>query len=996
MQHAQQYLARVLPWPQEGDEPAYVNIEWSTTRLHPTSGKPLWNGRACRSVQEAVNTVGWALKLEDTKDIYVCLSTQRRADERTAKTSGRTYLRSIRGQENAVALKSLFLDIDAKPGPNGYADMNEAVTALGNFLKAVNLPKPSLVVSSGGGLHVYWTLTRPLPLHEWQPLAYALAEATKRHGLKCDTQCTIDGARILRVPDTFNRKNEEPRPVRLAGTPTDFDYTVERMAQALEPYKTITPSNPLPPRMPLKGPSDLSAGVDMGASAPADLKSVARSCGFIRDAIITNGKDLANPLWNLTTLISTFAQNGRAMAHVMGMGHPGYTKESTDELYDRKERERQNKGLGWPSCKTISASGSTWCQGCPHFAAGRSPLNLATKAAPSVAAAGVSGVLGATALQPGHAGLAGRAGQGPRQDDLPAGYVRRADNVVCIVVLGNDGATQTLEPISTYPMWEPRIQKQPHYTLNFMSVTETGRTTQIALPLKEASTADGLKRLLWGQGLPLRPKETKGMMDFMVSWIEKLQKDKQRVVNSAPFGWAQRGGITEGFVYGGQLWTPNGPSAAANPDPLIASQYEPVGEKDPWIIAANMITSQGRPQLDAIIASAFAAPLVKFTNEQGILISTYSQESGIGKTTTMRIAQAVWGDPSRAMQGLNDTQNSVVGKIGELRSLPMYWDELKSEEDTKRFVKLVFQLTQGREKARMTQAVTQRAQGTWRTMLISASNDSIVDHVMAQSRQTTAGINRVFEYEVAPAVNNKGQINPADAQKIVGALDDNYGVVGREYAEWLGLNHKMLEKEVFEFHRDTGAELGMSAEERYWQVTISTLLLGARYANKLGYTAIDEVRLKSFLAGVIKRMRGDKANAPVDMKKAGNISNTLAQFLNAMRARHTLKTNQIHVGRGKPAAGSIKVLNDASKLDAIYVHIGQDDKLLRMSSTQLSQWLSDRGDSRHLFMRALEQQMGAKSLNARIGAGTQYAGATEYIIEIDLKGSTVLNFLDET
>ena len=43
-------------------------------------------------------------------------------------------------------------------------------------------------MKSGGGLHIYFTLSRALTRAEWQPLAHALAEAGKRHGLKADYQ----------------------------------------------------------------------------------------------------------------------------------------------------------------------------------------------------------------------------------------------------------------------------------------------------------------------------------------------------------------------------------------------------------------------------------------------------------------------------------------------------------------------------------------------------------------------------------------------------------------------------------------------------------------------------------------------------------------------------------------------------------------------------------------------------------------------------------------
>jgi hypothetical protein len=196
--------------------------------------------RAVKSVDQAVKTVEWALTLRDTCDVYVCLSSQRVAQEATTK-KGHTYFKPVRSQANAVALKSLYLDIDIKPSGNGYANMDEAVAALGDFLGAANLPKASCIVKSGGGLHVYFTFVHSLPVEQWKPLAFALVEATKRHGLKCDA-VTTDSARILRVAGTWNRKTDPPRPVTLVGGRTGPDYSFERIQQALEPYKVALPS----------------------------------------------------------------------------------------------------------------------------------------------------------------------------------------------------------------------------------------------------------------------------------------------------------------------------------------------------------------------------------------------------------------------------------------------------------------------------------------------------------------------------------------------------------------------------------------------------------------------------------------------------------------------------------------------------------------------------------------------------------------------------------
>ena len=995
MQSAQEYLAKVLPWPQDGDAPAYVNIHWSQAKLNQ-HGKPFWSGRATRTVKEAVSTVKWALSLDDVKDIYVCMSSQADAREQVSK-AGHKFLLPVRGQSTAVALKSLFMDLDAKgKDKDSYDTLAEAFTAFTDFLKAVGLPNPNVIVKTGGGFHVYWTFDRALSRDEWQPLANALAMAAKTHGLRADTGCTIDAARILRIPGTVNRKLDVGRPVVLAGGRTGGDYSVARLETALQPFKGVTPKVTTPTSWvaewdkvlsrlpPITESSELSSGIEENEGPPIDLKDVTKECAFLNEAVTTGGKDFANPLWNLTTLISTFTEGGRNDAHVMGCKHADYTTETTDELYDRKLRERQSKDLGWPACRTVSNSGFAGCQACPHFAANRSPLNFAATQLVTTSAASANATQGTQPVS------------GPNGADLPVGYSRRHDGVICQILVAEDG-TQTAEPICSYAMTIPSIQVYPIYTLNFATVTESGRTSQIIVPTGELSDKSSMRKSLLKQGIALKENESKKVMEFFMSWIEKLQRTKSMVVSSSPFGWStdSKSNI-EGFVYGGNLWMPTGDRSAANPDPVLARRYKPTGAIDPWVAAAKLITDQKRPALDAIIASAFAAPLIKFCHEPGVLMSTYSTASGIGKTTTMKVAQAVWGHPKRAMQGLDDTRNSVFSKIGQLQNLPLFWDELKTEAEHKEFVKIAFGLTKEKEKERMNQNATMRESGSWQTLLVSASNDSIMNFVVQQTKQTAAGIYRVFEYEVPAATNTIGQIDQADASRIIGRLEDNYGHIGLEYARYLGSNHASIEKDVEAFYKAIGNEINTQNEERYWRVMLACLLKGAEYSNKLGFTNIDGFALKKFLFKVVDDLRVERNNQPVDLNIAFNVSNVLAQFLNDMRSRHTLRTNKIHVGRGKPSLGAIIIKTiDTSRLEAIRVHVGEDDKMVRISKTYMNDWLQKNGYSPHAIMKAMGVEFGMVSIQARMGGGTQFAGSSEYLLEIDLTKNNHTNFIDE-
>ena len=369
LNRARLFLAKAVPWPVNGE--GYINITWSEKK--PETDQTFWSGRACQTLDEAVSTLRWITSKPGKREIYVCMSCQRTARERVSG-NGHKYLTPIRNQQNVIALKSLYLDIDFKGGEHGYDTPHDAIEALSHFLKATGLPKPSIMVKSGGGLHIYYTFTRPLSREEWQPLAHALAEAGKRHGLKADWQVTTDSARILRIPGTTNNKQDVPRPVTLAAI-KELDLDPAILAEALKPYTKQQRPTAKPLVIDPPGSHDeLGAGINKHKYDPVHLDDLSNECAFIRDAIATGGASYTNPLWNLTTLAATFSDDPRNDAHRMGDKHPDYTEQSTDELLERKQREREEKGLGFPTCAAIANAGCMLCQTCPHFSKGRSPL----------------------------------------------------------------------------------------------------------------------------------------------------------------------------------------------------------------------------------------------------------------------------------------------------------------------------------------------------------------------------------------------------------------------------------------------------------------------------------------------------------------------------------------------------------------------------------------------------------------------------------------------
>lgn len=926
---------------------AYLNIHWSKPG---PNNKKFWDGRACESVDEAVKTLAWLLKGQPAPDLYVCMSLQN-ACKHKVSAKGHAYKQAERFQTNAVGLRSLFIDVDVKDG--AYPDTDAALDGLRDFIDKVGLPMPSAVVGSGsGGFHAHWALDHDLSRDDWQVLANALAKAATTHGLHFDSQCTIDAARILRVPGTFNNKHEVPQPVTLMSL--GERVSLDEMRAVLGGYIVATPFKAV-----VRLNDDLGAGVTSKAK-PISIHDVGKGCPFVKRTLDTGGEANPNPLWFLTAAIATFTEEGEEALHLMSSGHPGYNPEQTSQLYQRVSQKQKERDTGWPQCDKIAGYGCQECASCPLLAARKSPLNHALPAANDTP-----------------------------KDVLPDQYFRNPEGIVFRRVIDETGAAISFQ-VSPYPMWDAWLSNNP-WTLHFVTKTDTGPKTRLEIPTEVITAKDALPKFLGAKGIFVGEKAAKILKEFLLAWIQKLQNTKDAVISSAPFGWSIVDGKREGFSYGGRVWTPGEDRPAINPDPYLQAQYSPLGDITPWSQIAKIITDQRRPGLDVILASAFAAPLISLTSEPGVMINAYSTESGIGKTTAMRAAQAVWGHPIRAMQGLDDTINSAMRKISSISVLPLYWDEIKTDQQTQRFADLAFKLTRGTDKGRLKSDSTFMVQGEWSTMLISASNDSILDALQRANKSTSAGLYRAFEYTVPPL---KSRADPTYVDQVLAKLRNNYGQAGLLYAKFLGANHERIEAEIVQFQQDLIEKYEFTQEERFWRVTVATILLGGRYANELGLTDIDLVTLEDFLVTVLGKMRTEIKEAPADISKDIAVSTIIAQFLNAMRARHTLVTNRIWVSKGKPTAGAIKVLCDGSKLQEIIVHKGKDDGLMRISSTAFSKWMAEHGYSRHAFTKKMKDEFGLKDVHGKLGGGTEFASAVEYLIEIDLNDPKLMEFVE--
>lgn len=943
------FLTAVIPWTE-----GYATIHW-----HRPGGKFL--GRSCLAVEDAIRIVN-ECKKKGQFDIYFCLSRQK------MKTGHRS-------RDNATALQSVWLDVDIAPDdPNKYSTPAEAIASVLFFCKLLEIPPPSLIVLSGGGLHCYWLSDRILTVDEWQYFANGLKTAARNANLKIDAGVTGDAARVLRVPDTLNYKYDPPRPVRLLksmcnGKRHDFSFIFAALVK-LVPVRAMANGKlgPLPAAFAHLPPADFSKGVE--EYPPLDFEPIKAGCPWLREAYETGGRFFDEPQWNLTTLCATFMENGNDLAHKFGNKHPDYSFETTEQKWNSKNRSRRDKSLGWPYCRTIQDSGSRFCSSCPHLSLGKSPLHLGLPAAGDATPEEVEELGGKTS----------------KEFELPKGFCLNESGHICAVVPGkkmNGSVAPTrLLQLARNIITKPSLQhQQGHLGLAFVSATDRGNSHEVFLSSPNCFGNNLFTHLAEKCVLYNENREAKDYMQkLMPSWLDKLRLEQTAQREPGTLGWRYEKGQLYGFAYGGILFLTSGsvmPIVSSAEDEFY-SHYRPVGTIEPWLRAAKLLTDRKRPELDTIISIAFASPLMALCgNVYGAILSAWG-DPGTSKSTAQQVAAAVWGNPKQTRESLNSTAKSVQGRLGRTKNLPAYWDDIQDEKHQEALFQTMFVATQGAEGGRLNTDATMKERKDWQTLLVACSNASFVEFLIKKQKSTTAGMRRVFEFEYNKKPNEPGIIDALDAHHTFAELEHNYGAMGLEYAKLLTKDNESIRKLLSDITRAFKDSVKGTTDENYWWNMCGTLLTGAALANRLG-AEMDVPAMASFLSRAFLRNRMIRAGEGTEGGSWINTEHSLASFLNF----HTGSGNSIYTNvTFRHRAHPINILRHPLQGRPVYVHVIRDERKILISKAKFRHYLNENGIQPRQVMDGLVKFLKAREVRMTLGAGTGLGLVQEQVFEI--------------
>ncbi|MCL2076398.1 MAG: primase C-terminal domain-containing protein [Betaproteobacteria bacterium] len=772
-----------------------------------------------------------------------------------------SFTEQRRRQVNVLQKKSLYLDIDAgedkhsKNPEETYPTANAALTALQNFVASTGLA-PTVIASSGAGLHVYWALDVPVSEPVWKKLAARLQNLADRHGLKADRQCTMDSARLLRPVGALHGNGRRVTAKRFHG-----EYTLAELEAALD---------------------QALSGKKLTIHMSEVDKTQGKSCQSLDRRDISG--DIITPLDG--GVIRCGERNGtlfRLAAGYRALGH------SEAEILDllREDNKRCEAPVADDELAVITGS--------------------AMKYEPNTAATPPEE---GEQLPPGFPNLAALPGKfsvrwGADGEPLLCGFMNADDEdgkkvLTSFVRGGLFYLTQWCLPTcGTVAKADEDIEAYAEFRFRSQKTRwQTG-----IIPAGLLADPGALAKHLAKHNIHLITSGARNsalLRRYVMTLLDAVRKRADSIPARVSFGFQilPEGGMA--FVHGGFAATAGGFRRAV-PGKHLRSLVEGFSvpclrgiEPDefgvyadadviPCLTDAARGVAHGFAEAYPLAAHApyrfaaamtVAAPLMVFFGEflpdeqpdvlpsTGFGLNLYSQDSGRGKSVLQMLCAYAMAHPSAlaisgaiAGGGSGTSPTAVMSTLKALASYPLICDEI-TNSDPEALSAVFYSLSLGREKRRATQVGGLLDSGRWATMALSSSNVSIRD-LMSSVRSTgSAEQLRFLEINLDTA---DGAALGSDLSVIQGIVRrrfaPNRGAIPLLLANYVVRNPASVSAAAVQLQTTVADKLGLHTKERFYARALAAALLAQRILDTYGVSLFSDADI---VAGFKKALKDSR------------------------------------------------------------------------------------------------------------------------------------------
>lgn len=661
-----------------------------------------------------------------------------------------------------IEVTCIWADLDFKSVPGGAIEV---------FRRIKDLPlRPSLVINSGYGRHVYYAFNTPLRGSEllvWDELIRGLRDTLQ-------SDATVDLARRLRLPGTLNVKEARPELCHICDEESSWvRYSLEEVRGAFR-------DAPARPR-----PRDRSAAPAPASSLPDDwLREIWSHAELNKRRVskpvieaITTGK------WKVRTGVNAGREDDQSSRDNMianTLLELEFTEEEVADIF------------------------RAYPEGCGSKAAdpkhGEVYLDRTIKAAvrnqKEKGRTGGNNAKGASAKTKPAAGPERAAGVGsngaPAPDDLPEGF-EGGNGLPSYYEFHADGSVWHHRPMSD---WDKSLPKPEQVSSSFMRIVEihenidTGQLSAsveykygnvvrvTTIPRAQMVEARSLVTALGGAGAPVTSNNARKVVSYLAAYetcfIDQIPKKKV----TSRFGRGRNDGPF--FLPGMESDIEFAPTGAGDMS-LYRGFASRRGTLQEWRDTMNLVASDTMMIPQVAVLAALVPPLQSKLQIPNFILDI-NGTTGCGKSITAKLAASVWGkprEPDSIMLQWEVTKVAAEQIAGMCSDLPVFLDDAQHvSDDLKKTV--IYMIANGKGKARGSKAGGIRDTPYWHTVCISTLEHPL--HEASPHEGARARLLPVGGVEVRPF--------PRGMKSFVDGLErsimDNHGRAGELFIRHIG------------------------------------------------------------------------------------------------------------------------------------------------------------------------------------------------------------------
>jgi len=744
-----------------------------------------------------------------------------------------------RTAKNAKWFRAFWLDLDC--GENKpYESQAAALDALRLIVQASGLPKPT-IINSGRGLHVYWVLTQTIGYNDWKPTAEAFKKFCAMYNLHADPAVTADAARILRIPETLNFKDNPPKKVDVMITSPAVDFAAFRQAIGLQDEAEEEDSlfgDATPPRRPIDATTRALMGNSISRFGAIMRKTAAgEGCAQLLH-IYRDQETIEEPLWRAGLSIAVNCEDGTTSIHKISNQHPEY---DPSETYNKAQALRDKPY----KCATFANLNPQGCQDCPLKGKITSPIQIGSRIAEAKAEDNIIVMRNATLEEEITVEI----------PEYPFPYFRGKNGGVYKRGYGKDenGEDNKDELIYEYDFYVVKRLKDPDAGESLwmrLHMPKDG-IQEFSAPLTSCLSKDKLREVLAYQGITAYNKKLDHLMAYVTKWVQELQRLTEAEKARQQFGWQED---DTKFIVGNREITASGvnysPSSSATSE--LASMYTKKGNISEWRKVANIYGKPGNEVRAFTLFAGFGSALFKFTKLNGAIIHLTNNGSGVGKTTIQLLVNSIWGRPVEPLMNQEDKYLARMHRISVLGNLPPTIDELTNMQDEE-VSNMAYAITHGRGRNRMQSQVNAERSNTlrWSSVAITSGNKSLYDQLYNLKDFPEGELMRVLEFAVAKMDN----LSKAESDEMFNPMYENYGIAGELFIRYVLANLPEVKRLLAAVQRKFDRAAGFTQRERFWSATAASAITAGIITKKLGLHDIDVGMVYKWAAETLGHMR---------------------------------------------------------------------------------------------------------------------------------------------